>query len=142
MRDTPLTKRQALELTRDLWQWLAENPKREKLEWPGWHEHGYMNANCPCCQYTIDNDPDGKVNCSMCPLITLWPVPIRFCLDPSSPYIQWRDDCIHVDVDGRILCSYDPVLRTKYAQQIADAAASELSRLAATEQGGISLQQE
>ena len=39
MTHKPLTKRKALEITRDLWAWLAKNPSKDKNEWPGWAIH-------------------------------------------------------------------------------------------------------
>lgn len=31
-----LTKEEAIRLHRELWGWLAENPNKNKFQWPGW----------------------------------------------------------------------------------------------------------
>ena len=35
----PLTRTKAHRLHKQLWNWLAENPTKDKFDWPGWHEH-------------------------------------------------------------------------------------------------------
>ena len=56
-----LTKKKALELTIELWEWLAETGG-VKREWSGWKEYGDdIRGDCFLCEYT-------KGDCSLCPL--------------------------------------------------------------------------
>jgi len=54
-------------LHKELWQWLADNPDKEKNEWPRWSSNGgdigYVTARCFACNYNSD--------CVDCPLV--WP---------------------------------------------------------------------
>ena len=55
-----------------LWNWLAENPDKEKTDWPEWvynegHTHS-VTVDCFACDYA--DEMRGK--CGACPLI--WPV--------------------------------------------------------------------
>ena len=64
-----LTKKKALEITTELWAWLAETGKR-KAAWSGWEKYGYMDSACPLCEYTCRlrrNLYEGK-DCRICPL--------------------------------------------------------------------------
>lgn len=92
-----LTIQESLELTRDLWLWLALNPGSDKSEWPEWEKHGKFYAYCPCCEYAkgLYRAPD----CSECPLKKYW-APCEFvnlifggykprCMRPGSPYLSW-----------------------------------------------------
>ena len=64
-----LPKKKALQITADLWEWLEDNPKKEKEEWPEWKENGggipMMESECACCEYA-------QLECNRCPLIKLW----------------------------------------------------------------------
>ena len=53
---------------KEMWTWLAENPKMDKDDWPGWAENGGKHKDrlnlcfaCDCCD----------VQCNLCPLV--WP---------------------------------------------------------------------
>jgi hypothetical protein len=45
-----MTKKQCLEMTAALWDWLAENPDKGKHDWPGWADSGFADAD-PCRQH-------------------------------------------------------------------------------------------
>lgn len=51
-----LTKKLVKELHTELWLWLAENPKRDKLDWPQWKFNGgdiaSIRGSCFPCEYT------------------------------------------------------------------------------------------
>ena len=82
-----LTKREALRICSELWAWLAENPSRNKDEWPGWCDCGEMSNDCPCCEYTLaaDNGP-----CRKCPMRSLWTFDGDvYCLHKDSPFLAW-----------------------------------------------------
>ena len=78
-----LTKRQALEICRDLWDWLAENPTKHKWDWPRWSDYEHMKSYCPCCEYVRQQDSI----CEQCSLINYWP---DGCLAINSPYRRWE----------------------------------------------------
>ena len=45
-----LTKKKAIEITIELWEWLAETGK-DKEDWEGWKNLASMVYNCPLCEY-------------------------------------------------------------------------------------------
>lgn len=57
----PLTKERAIENHRRLWHWVADNPSKQKEDWPGWNEEGYHTQNlCFLCQYRVDKASERK----------------------------------------------------------------------------------
>ena len=89
------TKESALTETRSLWRWLKRNPPKpkaawphlKKREWPGWKcQEPYVNY-CPCCEYATD--ATGFLNCSRCPLTSLWGATPEACCKDKSPYKEW-----------------------------------------------------
>jgi len=97
------TERQALEWTRDLWDWLAENPTKEKGHWPGWKTRVMQPADCPCCGFdeVARRSDENVLSCGSCPLLKLWgnaklfgakpESPFLACCRDSSPFIKWKD---------------------------------------------------
>lgn len=84
-----------------MWQWLAENPGKDKDEWPEWEFNGgsvpgALN-DCFACEYTKDlySDPWGKTryvpDCNLCPLVWLEEGEITqfMCEGEDSPYLLW-----------------------------------------------------
>jgi len=89
----------------ELWDWLASNPGKDKIDWPGWRECEYeildrlgctisvidMCNDCPCCQYNIETYDN--FNCSKCLLNSVWSKFSRehgnYCEHESSPYALW-----------------------------------------------------
>ncbi|KKN57573.1 hypothetical protein LCGC14_0561190 [marine sediment metagenome] len=59
-----LTKKKALEIAIELWEWIVDNPGKEKREWPEWKKYGNMVFYCPFCQYGMSAYHE---NCN-CPL--------------------------------------------------------------------------
>ena len=91
-----LTKRKALEITRELWTWLAETGGPWKGDWPGWAVYGKMEHDCPCCEY--DWRAKG-VLCSRCPLYPRGdPNYAYMCSLPGEPYKRWSEE---VSIKGR-----------------------------------------
>uniref|UniRef100_A0A6M3KDM5 Uncharacterized protein n=1 Tax=viral metagenome TaxID=1070528 RepID=A0A6M3KDM5_9ZZZZ len=78
-----LTKREALVICRELWEWLRDHPRRRKDDWPEWGKYGRMNSNCPACEYCEQQD----LHCWECIL----PWPDGNCCAPASPFTAWRD---------------------------------------------------
>lgn len=58
-----------------MWTWLAENPGKWKLEWPGW-EQFKERAVCDCfaCDYADKLNEDAKFEerCLHCPFLGRW----------------------------------------------------------------------
>ena len=99
-----LTKKRALKLTIELWQWLYDNPDYEKCDWPGWWRNGGSYdavCNCFACEYAFNSL---KGSCFKCPLLPLWP---GGCIEETSLYCQWTK-------------TKDRELRKKYAKSIID----------------------
>ena len=73
---------------KEMWNWLAENPKKEKGDWPGWDKNGgnflenNIYAECFACQYTEEIG----LHCDSCPLV--WPSGV--CLDDGLFEI-WKE---------------------------------------------------
>ena len=112
------TKKKALQITADLWEWLEKHPSKAKRNWPGWKENGGniedINGNsCACCDYvtTISRD------CSACPLIKLWQEVSSDCYGRGSGYyVRWCD-------------ARSPKTRKKYARIIKEGALKVLQEV-------------
>ena len=56
-----------------LWNWLAENPDKNKADWPEWEKNGggvkRVQSNCFACEYVEERN----AYCDECPLD--WPFP-------------------------------------------------------------------
>lgn len=61
-----LTRKKAIKLSIELWEWMAEKEERYKDDWPKWKEFGGMENNCPLCEYV--GHEGTKMNCPKCPL--------------------------------------------------------------------------
>jgi len=88
-----LSKRIALH--RELWTWLAENPKECKSCWPGWKENGgHHEAGQHFCFMPCDFAVDdlGLNICNKCYLV--WPKNARgeaICCKEGSLFWYWLD---------------------------------------------------
>lgn len=71
---------------KELWLWLADNPKKHKIDWPGWklsRKYDEVRSGCYACEYgweascgseecgEEDDCSSCNLNCKGCPLI--WP---------------------------------------------------------------------
>ncbi len=68
-----------------LWKWLAENPDKDKSDWPGWKWNGGKKIDltgnvCFACDYV-------KIICPACPID--WGEN-RTCLDDGSAFERWE----------------------------------------------------
>lgn len=120
------TKRKSLEICRDGWKKLADNPDLLK-----WHveEFKEMRNWCPCCEYAGGGGERRSLDCTSCPLLGYaWGMEedsnksnYCHCLDISSPYYKWeREDT-------------NPALRAKYSREIYEASLKALAALDAEE---------
>ena len=93
-----------------LWNWLAENPDKDKEDWPEWKKNGggveESIRHCFACAYEAVHNED---SCHTCPLI--WPH-------------NYEGDFVCDGMDGLWANWYesegDIADRTKYALQIAN----------------------
>ena len=87
-----LTREEAIRLHRELWTWLADNPEENKVNWPGWAQYGEARADCFCCEYANQIDPDVS-SCSDCPIE--WPNSNECSLEPCNVsgglYRKWLE---------------------------------------------------
>lgn len=85
-----LTKREALRICGELWDWLAKTGAECKDDWPGWDKYGEMENNCPCCTYSNQSYvfPDYFFSCKNCPI--KW---ISNKYKNSSNYDDFYPDC-------------------------------------------------
>lgn len=78
-----LTKKKAIEISIELWTFLAETGK-EKSDWEGWEEYREMDYLCPLCEYATSK---GMRNCRSCPY---WEK-FRWCYSWRKPFWHWED---------------------------------------------------
>jgi len=98
-----LTERRALQITRQIWKWVAKTGKG-KGQWLGWKRVGPMMHSRPCCEYS--SNEGANHNCGECPLRGfVWSEHCIHCAD--SPY------CLYVLHTG--------VVRKQAASEIATA---------------------
>jgi hypothetical protein len=136
-----MTRKESLELCKELWTWLAENPKLQKSDWPRFQleDLGDFLHLCPACEYTWwaaeelhgVNNFTMEQSCQLCPLLVYWvpntigDTPARGrCEDPFSPYEKWKFYAMRMCGD-----SIDIAACTKYAQEIASYCDCELAKL-------------
>lgn len=50
---------------REIWNWLSENPDKEKMHWPGWSIYESVPNNCFLCGYA---DATAEMSCHNCPI--------------------------------------------------------------------------
>lgn len=80
---------------KELWDWLAKNPDKNKYDWPGWGFNGGKHVatrGCFACKYVVYRYGwDKKDDCENCPLV--WPNDI-YCDENSdeSLYGAWRNE--------------------------------------------------
>ncbi len=46
-----LTKNKAIQISIELWTWLAETGGSDKGDWVGWEKYGEMYCDCALCEY-------------------------------------------------------------------------------------------
>lgn len=107
-----LTKRQTLEICRELWMWLYETGSELKKSWHGWMKYGLMDTNCPCCEYAISKKIEGakRGRCVICPLSNYaWTKSVvrGYCtsMDGTSFYRLWMFDTSD-EVERSVVRSY------------------------------------
>lgn len=80
---------------KELWNWLAQNPDKQKRDWGGWEENGgeyqYGGAYeyCFACDYENERNDywqDSDDGCRYCPLAWTEDNP---CTTQNSLYLRW-----------------------------------------------------
>ena len=91
-----LTERKALLISLEWWRWLADNPDKDKGDWPDRRKYAAdyaiggrkFYAECVACEYGYQHDHTVKRRCrSRC--VIKWS-PAVGCMDVNSPYHLWR----------------------------------------------------
>ena len=84
-----MTKIKALELSIELWEWLTDNPDKEKDEHPTLPVSDWL-SDCALCQY----NPDG--GCNRCPMAGGWPSAYGTCENcGDSAYEEWTESNLY-----------------------------------------------
>jgi hypothetical protein len=67
-----LTKEEAIKRHRELWGWLAENPMKEKTDWPGWERYDAALNDCFLCEYVLKSQKNDSNRLSICDYCPVW----------------------------------------------------------------------
>ncbi len=46
-----LTRKKAISISIELWEWMAKYGSKDKSRWPGWETYGKMDMACALCEY-------------------------------------------------------------------------------------------
>ena len=82
----------------EIWQWLADNPTKDKDQWGGWYkltleQHPREHNYCFACKWGDETMHYLDHRCEHCPC---WEYPGSYdnngtymCEDKDSPYLEW-----------------------------------------------------
>ena len=79
-----LTKNKAIQISIELWTWLAETGGSDKGDWVGWEKYGEIYYNCALCEYgTLVGSIVSR--CFHCPYY------LKFgkCYKEGQPFLKW-----------------------------------------------------
>lgn len=86
-----LTRKKAIELCVELWEWLAITGGKKK-DWPEWKKYDGAMNNCWFCEYQEQQvkryKPRNECKNGFCRYCPLTKIKIN-CLDADCFYIQW-----------------------------------------------------
>jgi hypothetical protein len=68
MKATIKEQRAARALTVEVWEWLAENPSKDKKDWPRYQEIKSLSHTCPLCDLYKYGYQGARTTCLNCPL--------------------------------------------------------------------------
>lgn len=81
-----LTRKKAIQITKELWEWLAETGGGRKGDWPGWDKYGVMAVDCPLCEYNSRHTfTDTELSCEPCPYFQA----LGHCNMNRTPFRRW-----------------------------------------------------
>jgi len=97
LKPQKLTPCTALELSIELWKWLAETGSNDKSAWDKWerleqeYKIEFFAACCPLCEYSKYN-----VDCNICPMFKRWPdvhgaSEYEVCTSEGSAFDIWSN---------------------------------------------------
>jgi len=79
-------KIKALADCRDMWKWLADNPKEEKDNYFSVHNLEDVAGDCYLCEFTNTRGLASHKCSEACPIFFVWP---NGCSSHPSPYYDW-----------------------------------------------------
>ena len=89
-----LSKKKAIVLHRELWDWLYHHPLNNKYDWPRWTKNGgdipEISVDCFLCEYETNHRK--IIECEKCPL--LWPKNGKCADKKTDLYNKWSRACI------------------------------------------------
>jgi len=77
-----LTKKKAIDISIELWIWLAETGSEFKSRWEGWDKYEEMFCYCALCEYAFRHG-----DCNDCPYYKKF----GECCEDTHPYHQWEN---------------------------------------------------
>lgn len=102
-----ITAKKALQITCELWTWLAKNPDKQKGDWLGWEKYGHMTCHCPLCQYRDDH----QLGCSDC--LVDWGKHYRTCSVKGGLFYKW---IYAIKSETRSKCAWGIVRKVEKAE--------------------------
>ena len=87
-----LTKKRAIELSIELWEWLAETGLKKEA-WSGWEKYGGLDKFSECdkvynlcflCEYA-EMELEEEDECRRCPYSKLFGI----CFEQDAPFEKW-----------------------------------------------------
>lgn len=97
-----LTYEKARSLHRALWNWLAKNPGKGKIDWPYWNRIPFEvpEAHCWACAWeaflrTQNPKEEKEMACFFCPIAHVGNS--AHCIRGSHPYYKW----LRANTDGK-----------------------------------------
>ena len=97
-----LTKAKTIEISIELWTWLAGDGRRVKHGWHKWKTYGVMVANCPLCEYAARHQ-----GCRSCPFEQKF----AHCQSEGSEYVMWRNAALDAKARQRHASAFLEQLR-------------------------------
>jgi len=86
-----LTEKKAIEISIELWTWLAETGASFKFEWSGWEKYGMMANDCALCELSFPRRyPRADDACDHCPYNKRFgPCQSHIWGGELTPYDKW-----------------------------------------------------
>lgn len=80
-----LTKKKAIEISIELWTWLAETGAEYKWDWSDWGKYGKMHSSCAFCEYSQRQAKLSEGRCDYCSYYQQF----GGCCLAGTPYDNW-----------------------------------------------------
>ena len=106
-----MTRREAVELSIELWTWLAANPASPKDDHPELgHKVLGWDGECALCEYARKESECNDWYCEWCPMSGRWPGEDGLhtnCCDAGAVFDAWDDNVVLVEVKSPGYINYD-----------------------------------